>query len=73
MTLGIYAYGETGTPLWYLVAGHYDDSSSTFTGTGNTFTGGQCLGCDYTNPVAVPAGNFTMTFTDAEHGTLWFP
>jgi len=73
MTLAVYAYDHSGAPLWYLVPGYYDDSTSTFYGTGNTFTGGQCLGCDYTSPAATPAGDFTMTFTDAEHGTLAFP
>jgi len=73
MALTAYDYDHGGAPLWYLAAGDYDDTTQTFTGDANTFAGGQCLGCGYTSPVAMPAGLFSVTFTDAEHATVSFP
>jgi hypothetical protein len=73
MVVSVYAYDSGGTPLWFLGAGPYDDATSTFTVTMNTFTGGQCFGCGFSSPTPDPAGTFQIVFTDLETAVLHFP
>jgi len=73
LSVGVYAYDSTGKSAWYLAAGTYDASTGIFSGAASTFAGGQCLGCAYSDPTASPAGEFSITFSDAEHGTFMFP
>ena len=70
-----YLYDESGHSTWYLSAGPTSIDGSLFVGTLDYYTGGQTLTGAYKPPIRPPtsAGQVTLAFSDAHHGTLSWP
>ena len=64
-----FAYETNGSPMW-LIAGGAMTSDRDFTGPLTKFTSGQCFGCPYVTPVAIPAGTMTLRFTSSQTAVL---
>jgi len=74
MVFSVYAYDQAGNPLWYLATGTLTNSGADFQATLYRYSGGQCLGCDYTP--AVPNGDdgsISITFSSNTAGVLTLP
>jgi phospholipase C len=67
-----FLYDSTGQASWVLSTGPY--SGSTYSGTLNTYCCGQTLAGAYqANQSSASAGNISVTFSDAQHGTVTWP
>jgi len=69
-----YLYDNAGNPVWYVSAGAYAQSFSTFNAPLLSFTGGQCLTCAFRPNAPGPSpGNLQLTFISPVAGTLTWP
>jgi hypothetical protein len=64
-----FAYDTSGAPTW-ITAGGSMTSDRDFTGELTRYTAGQCFGCAYVQPTAVPAGTLTLRFTSSQTAVL---
>lgn len=64
-----FAYDSSGAPTW-ITAGGSMTSDRDFTGALTRYTSGQCFGCAYVAPVAIPAGTLTLRFTSSQTAVL---
>ncbi|HUP29854.1 MAG TPA: hypothetical protein VM122_06750 [Usitatibacter sp.] len=64
-----FAYDGAGSPTW-ITAGGAMTSDRDFTADLTRYTAGQCFGCDYVQPTAVPAGTLTLRFTSSQTAVL---
>ena len=72
--LGAFLYDSSGRSTWYASGGGIQ-SDGTYLGTLQSYGNGQTLTGVYKAPTVTNAnaGNVTLTFTDATHGTLTWP
>ena len=80
MVVTVYSYAPGGAAQWYLASGPL--SGSVFSATLDNYTGGQCIGCDYTGrptlhgndgiitaaPVLLPNGRVTRIDPQSFYG-----
>jgi hypothetical protein len=73
LIVAIYAYLADGKAQWYLASGPV--VNNVFTGTLDTYVGGQCISCVYTGPPMVTGndGTITITFTSNTSATVNLP
>lgn len=73
MTLIFYVYDTSGGPVWYYATGGYTLNGTgypTMTAAIGRYTGGQCLGCTFSNPTGTNVGTVTVAFSSAQRATL---
>ncbi|HET7731564.1 MAG TPA: hypothetical protein VFK48_16195 [Usitatibacter sp.] len=74
MFFATYLYDAAGRATWYAAAMPVSLEGSYFTGAMITRSGGQTLDGAYRPPgAAVAAGDITIAFNDASHGTIVWP
>lgn len=49
MFISAFHFRPDGSPVWWIAAGHYDDSTGEMTGHFDEYAGGQCPGCPHTD------------------------
>jgi hypothetical protein len=69
LAVATYVFDASGAPTYYISAGAMSNDS-TYSGTLNLYTGGQCVGCAYKAPSGAAAGTITIKFSSAQQGTL---
>ena len=70
--MGAFLYDSSGRTSWYSASGAMN--GNTFSGALSTYASGQTLTGPYVAPlVTAGAGDVSITFTDASHGTLTWP
>jgi hypothetical protein len=75
MIVSTYVYDANHNPIWYLSSGTYNAVTGVFSGTYDSYSGGQCFGCEYTAPTAHvgAAGPITITFYTNQSATITYP
>lgn len=71
LAVATYVFDASGAPTYYISAGAMGDDS-TYSGTLNLYSGGQCIGCSYRAPAGAAAGTISIKFLSALNGTLTF-
>ena len=69
MAVATYVFDASGAPTYYISAGAMGNDS-TYSGTLNLYSGGQCIGCSYRAPAGAAAGTISIKFSSALSGTL---
>lgn len=69
LAVSAYVFDGSGAPTYYISAGAMSNDS-TYSGSLNLFSGGQCIGCTYKAPTSVAAGTISIKFSTAQNGTL---
>ena len=71
LALTVYAFAQNGSATWFTSAGPMQ-GNSVYNGTLDAFTGGQCLGCNFTPtvPNLGAGGAVSINFTSEIRGTM---
>ena len=71
--MAAFHYEATGRATWNFAGGATSLDGSLFTGAFLGTTNGQTLTGAYKQPTAAAAGDITLSFSDATHGTMFWP
>lgn len=71
LLVGLFIYDAERRPTWYNAFGLYDNVQGTFSGPLIAFSGGPCVGCDYSaaNATEASPGTLELTFQNAVTGS----
>ncbi len=69
LAVATYVFDAAGAPTYYISAGAMGNDS-TYSGTLNLYSGGQCIGCSYKSPAGAAAGTISIKFLSAQSGTM---
>lgn len=69
LAVSAYVFDTSGAPTYFISAGAMSNDS-TYAGSLDSFSGGQCIGCAYKAPRSVTVGTISIKFSTAQSGTL---
>ena len=72
MVVTTYIYEPSGDPIWYLSSGTYDHNTGVFLSSLDSYSGGQCFGCEYHAPTLASGagGPIMIVFHTNQTATL---
>ncbi len=68
-----YAYDTAGRATFFQNASTWNSATRSLVTTLLGFSGGQCVGCPYSNPTIANLGTVTFTFTSSTRGRITYP